>query len=75
MAKKIKKRRLNIKRTFACFLMLYIFCYALYYLVNRPIRHFEIIGNEYITDSEILKQAKLKDYPAFFKYFFINIIY
>ena len=67
MAKK-KKKRLNIKRTLAFLLFIYIFCYGVYYLVNQPIKHIEIKGNNLVLDSEILKVSKLKDYPSIFKY-------
>ena len=67
MAKK-KKKRLNIKRTLAFTLFIYIFCYGVYYLVNQPIKHIEIKGNNLVLDSEILKVSKLKDYPSIFKY-------
>ncbi len=67
MAKK-KKKRLNIKRTLAFALFIYIFCYGIYYLVNQPIKHVEINGNNLVLDSEILKTSKLKDYPSIFKY-------
>ena len=67
MAKK-KKKRLNIKRTLAFTLFIYIFCYGVYYLINQPIKHIEIKGNNLVLDSEILKVSKLKDYPSIFKY-------
>ena len=65
MAKK-KKKRLNIKRTLAFTLFIYIFCYGVYYLVNQPIKHIEIKGNNLVLDSEILKVSKLKNYPSIF---------
>ena len=66
MAKK-KKKKLNIKRTLAFLLFIYIFCYGVYYLVNQPIKHIEINGNNLVLDSEILRVSKLKDYPSIFK--------
>ena len=68
MTKKVKKKKLNIKRTLAFLLFIYIFCYIVYFLISRPIRHIEITGNEYVLDSEILRVSKLKDYPSFLKY-------
>lgn len=68
MTKKVKKKKLNIKRTLAFLLFIYIFCYIVYSLVSKPIRHIEITGNEYVLDSEILRISKLKDYPSFLKY-------
>lgn len=68
MAKKIKRKRLNIKRTLFFLLLIYIIGYGIYTLINRPIRHIEINGNEYITDSEILRVSKLKNYPSMIRY-------
>lgn len=68
MAKKIKKKKLNIKRTFVFLLFIYIFSYGIYYVINRPIRHIEISGNNLVLDSEILRVSKLKDYPSIIKY-------
>lgn len=68
MAKKIKKKKLNIKRTLFFMLLLYIIGYGAFYLVNKPIRHIVITGNELILDSEILRISKLKNYPSYFRY-------
>lgn len=68
MSKKKKKKRLNIKRTLAFALFIYIICYGIYYLINQPIRHIEVTGDNLILESEILRVSKLKDYPSIFKY-------
>ena len=68
MTKKIKKKKLNKKRTIVFILFLYILCYGLYYLINQPIKHIEINGNEYVSDAEILRVSNLKDYPSMLKY-------
>jgi len=68
MTKKVKKKRLNKKRALFFFLFLYILGYGAYYLINEPIRHIEITGNEYVLDSDILRVSKLKDYPSILKY-------
>lgn len=67
MAKKVK-RKLNLKRTLFFLLLFYIIIYGCYYLINRPIRHIVITGNELVLDSEILRVSKLKNYPTMFKY-------
>lgn len=67
MAKKTKKK-LNKKRTLFFVLFLYIIGCGIFYLVNKPIKHIEINGNELLKDSEILRVSKLKDYPSYFKY-------
>ena len=66
--KKKKKKRLNKKRTLVFILFLYIICFFLYDLINTPIKHYEINGNNIVRDSEILKVSNLKDYPSIMKY-------
>lgn len=68
MAKKVKKRRLNIKRTLVFILFIYILGYFGYTLFNHPIKHIEITGNKLVSDAEILRISKLKDYPSMMKY-------
>ena len=68
MTRKVKRKRLNIKRTLFFLLLIYIIGYGVYTFINRPIRHIEINGNEYITDSEILRVSKLKNYPSMIRY-------
>lgn len=67
MVKK-KKKKLNIKRTLVFLLFLYIIFYGIYICIKQPIKHIEITGNKLVKDSEIIKSAKLKDYPSIFKY-------
>ena len=66
--KKKKKKRKNKKRTLVFILFLYIICFFLYDLINTPIKHYEINGNNIVSDSEILKVSNLKDYPSIMKY-------
>ena len=68
MSKKVKKKKLNIKRTLVFLLFLYIIGYGIYILINQPIKHIEITGNKIVKDSEILRISNLKDYPSIFKY-------
>jgi len=66
--KKAKKRKLNFKRTLFFLLLIYIICYGTYRLLNQRIKHIEIIGNDLVSDNEIIKLAKIDDYPSIFKY-------
>jgi len=68
MKKKIKKRKLNLKRVLFFLLLIYIICYSIFYILNQHIKHIEIVGNYLVTDNEILKLAKLDNYPSIFKY-------
>lgn len=65
---KKKRKKLNKKRTLVFILFIYIICYFLYDLVNSPIKHYEINGNNLVKDSDILKVSNLKDYPSIMKY-------
>ena len=66
--KKVKKKRLNFKRTLVFLIIIYIVIYAIYYIINQPIKHIEINGNNIVNDAEILRISKLKDYPSILKY-------
>lgn len=67
MVKK-KKKKLNIKRTLAFLLCLYIICCGIFFLLKQPIRHIEISGNNILKDSTIIKAAGIENYPSIFKY-------
>jgi len=68
MTRKVKKRKLNFKRLLFFLLLVYIICYGLYYLLNQHIKHIVIIGNNLVSDNEIISLAKLDNYPSIFKY-------
>ena len=62
--KKIKKKRLNVARTLVFILVIYIIiCFGIF-IYNEPVCHYEISGNKYLSDVEILDYLKLKDYPS-----------
>lgn len=64
--KKVKVKKLNIARILVFLLMIYIVVYSLYCAYKTPVNHFEISGNNLLSDAEILRDLKLTDYPAFF---------
>ena len=61
----IKKKRINFARLLVVILVLYILSCFLIYIYKEPVRHFEIKGNNYVTDMEILREAKLDNYPSY----------
>lgn len=65
---KVKKRHLNFKRFLIFCLGLYCLFFIIFYLFKEPIRHIRIIGNNFVSDREIIEAARLKDYPSIFKY-------
>lgn len=68
MAKKMKKK-IHIKiLPVMIFLLAFIVLFFLFqYLSKLPIKNIYIIGNEYLTDQEIIELAKIEDYPSFLK--------
>lgn len=63
--KKIKKKKLNIVRTLVFILFIYIIICLGFYIYKKPVRHYEIIGNNLISDVEILRELNLENYPSF----------
>ena len=61
----VKKKRINFARLLVVVLVLYILTCVIIYLYTEPVRHFEITGNRYVSDMEILRGASLDDYPAY----------
>lgn len=61
--KKIKVRKIKKKAILLSFFFIVIICLIGYYLFNIKITNIYIIGNEYISDYEIIKISKLENYP------------
>lgn len=64
--KTIKKKRLNFGRLLVFLLLIYLLVYSVYYIYKTPIKHYEITGNNYVSETEILKSAGLDSYPTIF---------
>ena len=63
--KKVKKKRFNVARTLVFILLIYIVvCFGIY-LYKEPVKHYEITGNEILTDIELIRDLKLEKYPSF----------
>lgn len=63
---KVKKKKLRVKRVFRCLLILGILVLLFLYLRTIPIKNIYIIGNNILSDKEILSISELEDYPPFF---------
>lgn len=67
--KKKKKKRVRIR--FTGILIICLFFYLLFYLVNSildtKITNIYISGNHYLSDQEIIDMAYISDYPSTFK--------
>ena len=65
MARKVKRKKLNLFKVFMVFVFLALVTLGIYYLSKMPVRGYYIIGNTYYSDYEILSKTKLDKYPSF----------
>lgn len=65
LTKKVKRKRLNVPRLLVIILFIYILVCAGMYVYKQPINHYEIIGNEHVSDVEILRSTGLYKYPSY----------
>lgn len=61
----VKKKRFNIARTLVLVLFIYLLVCIGLYLYNEPVRHYEIIGNSFVSDADILRDTGLSKYPSY----------
>jgi len=64
---KVKKRKINFKRVLLFLLILYLVIYGVLEIVNYKIKNIYIIGNNILSDYEIIDIAGIKNYPSFLK--------
>ena len=62
---RVKKRKLKIKRIIIMLLFLIILVLSFIYLRKLPIKNIYIIGNNIVSDKEIIEEAGISDYPSF----------
>jgi len=65
MKKRNKKRRFNFVKFLLVLIVLYIAGFGVYKLAMLPIRHIRILNTTYLKDQDILREAKLDNYPSF----------
>lgn len=65
---KVKKKHFNFKKFIILCLFFYVLFYAIYCIFSGPIKHIKVVGNEFLSDREIIRVAKLDTYPSIFKY-------
>ncbi len=63
--KNVKKKNVNMGKILVLILVIYIIGCLGIYVYSEPVRHFEIIGNEYIKDVDILRSLGLDTYPSY----------
>lgn len=66
---KVKKRKVNFKKILLFILAIYIIFFLVYEIINLKIKNIYIIGNNILSDYEIMKIANIDDYPAFIQTF------
>lgn len=62
---KVKKRKINIRRILIVLLIIVLISLMLYYFTKLQIKNIYIVGNEILSDKEIIEIAKLDNYPTF----------
>jgi len=62
---KVKKRKLKIKRILICLLVIILLVLLGYYGSKLPIKNIYVIGNDIVSDKEIIELAAIGDYPSF----------
>lgn len=62
---KVKKRRLKFKRIFICLILLSIIALSFFLIKKMPIKNIYIIGNNILSDKEIIQISRISNYPSF----------
>lgn len=73
MKRKVKKKKIKIGRVFLALFFLFVVLFLIILLSKMPVLGFYISGNNYYTDSEILKITGLDKYPSYLFTSNINI--
>lgn len=62
---KVRKKKINLKKIILVLLVMYLFYFFIVSLLKIPIQNIYILGNDYISDKEIMEISSLKDYPSY----------
>lgn len=62
---KVKKKKINFKKLLLLLLILYILYFFIDSILNYKITNIYILNNNIVSDNEIIKLAKLDNYPSF----------
>lgn len=68
-----KRRKLNIKRTLFCLVVLFLFGVLIKKIIDIPIKNIYIYNNQLLSDQEIIEIANLQNYPSTFKTLSVSI--
>lgn len=70
---KVTKKKINIKKILIVLLGLLLLCLIVNHIIKMPLKNIYISGNSIVSDKEIIKNAKLNDYPPYLKTYFLDI--
>jgi len=62
---KVKKRKIKVKKIILFVMFLILLINLIYYIFNIKTKNIYIIGNNIISDKEIIELAGLEDYPPY----------
>lgn len=62
---KVKKRKLKLKKIFITLLILIVIVLSFVYIKKLPITNIYVIGNNILSDKEIINASRLSTYPSF----------
>lgn len=60
----VKKKKINIKKLLIALIIVVVFSFTVYKILVNPITNIYIINNNIIKDNEIIKLAKIDNYPS-----------
>ena len=70
---KVKKKKLNFKRTFLALFIIALFSLLMAYILHLPVKNIYIIGNSIVSDKEIIELSELTDYPPYINTYIVDI--
>ena len=70
---KVKKKKINYKRIILAIILIISILLLVTYLIHLPVKNIYIIGNDILSDKEIIEISGLEDYPPYINTYFTNI--
>lgn len=54
-----------MKRIILCLIIFVLICLVIYYISKLPIKNIYVIGNNILSDKEVMEEADISNYPSF----------
>ena len=68
MPKRVKKKiKFKLIPILIFLIVLIILYFGGSYLINTKIKNIYVIGNDILSDQEVIRLANIEDYPSFYK--------